>query len=156
VTSTDPQKIQFYIYLGEALYNIDKSKEAFTYFDKILELEPDNIMILNNYGYYLSELEQDLDKAKQMSFKTIEAEPDNATYLDTYAWILYKMKDYENAKYYIEKALQNGGITNSTLLDHYGDILYKLGTIKEAKEAWNRAYELSNDAKILEKINNLK
>ena len=66
--------------------------------------DPDNVLVLNNYGYYLSEQEIELEKAKKMSYKTVEKEPNNATYLDTYAWILYKLNDFENAKIYIEKA----------------------------------------------------
>jgi tetratricopeptide (TPR) repeat protein len=152
VTSDDPQKVQFYTYLGEAYYNIKEKEKAFSYFEKVLEKEPDNMLILNNYGYYLGELDQDLEKAKEMSYKTVQKEPNNPTYLDTYAWILYKMTDYENAKIYIEKALSSGGITNETLMDHYGDILYKLGNIKEAKDAWNRALELGGDDKVKMKL----
>lgn len=156
VTSNDPQKLQFYTYIAEANYNLNKYDEAFEYFEKVLEIDPENILVLNNYAYYLSELNQNLDKALEMSKITIEKENLNPTYLDTYAWILFKMENYDEAKLYMEKALKNGGITNATLMDHYGDILFKLGNIQEALDTWNRAYELEPNENIKEKIDQKK
>ncbi len=37
--------------------------EAFGYFDDLLAIDPNNVIVLNNYSYYLSVLDRDLDKA---------------------------------------------------------------------------------------------
>ena len=76
-------------------------------FDNILKEDPENVMVLNNYAYYLSEDNENLDKAEKMSKITITKEPENSTYLDTYAWILFRLKSYDKALEYITKAVKN-------------------------------------------------
>lgn len=97
---------EMYSMLGEAYYKLGRKDEAFAAFDNCLRLDPDNILCLNNYAYYLSELGDDLDRAATMSLKAVKAEPNNPTYLDTYAWVLYKQGRYEEAKIYMEMAIE--------------------------------------------------
>ena len=95
--------------------------------------------MLNNYAYNLSLVQQDLDKAEQMSSVTIKKEPANSTYLDTYAWILYQKERYEEANMYISQALQNDTTHSAVLLDHAGDIAYRLGDVEKAVDFWRQA-----------------
>ena len=92
-----------------------------------LEINPKDTYVLNNYSYYLSLRNMDLDKAEAMSRKANELDPNNGNSQDTYAWILYASKKYTEAKEWIEKAILNGGEKNAVILEHYGDILFKLG-----------------------------
>ena len=135
----DPLKFQFLYFLGETYYNLDSIETAFNNFDQALDINPNEISLLNNYAYYLSEHEMNLSQAKEMSLKTIKQEPNNSTYLDTYAWILFKMEKYSDALKYIEKAVLNGGSNSSVIMEHYGDILFKLGNKEEAITAWEEA-----------------
>ncbi|ALO15701.1 TPR repeat-containing protein YrrB [Salinivirga cyanobacteriivorans] len=149
----DPLKFQFLYFLGETYYNLDSVQLAFNTFDKAIDINPNEISLLNNYAYYLSEHNMELDKAKDMSLKTIKQDPDNSTYLDTYAWILFQMENYADALTYIEKAILNGGSSSSVIMEHYGDILYKLGKKDEAITAWEEAQLLPNPTdKLLEKV----
>jgi tetratricopeptide (TPR) repeat protein len=134
---------------GEADYKMNNVNEAFGYFDKAIELDPDNFIALNNYAYYLSLAERDLEKAERMSGRVIEKYPDNATYLDTYAWVLFKKKNYSLARFYMETALNHSETENPTLIDHYGDILYMLGNTDEAVVKWKKALDLGGDSKVL-------
>ena len=114
-------------------------------------------MILNNYGYYLSLREVELEKAEKMSRITIIAEPDNPTYLDTYAWILYKSGKKELALEYIEKAIQSGGNEDPDILEHCGDILFALDRKEEALVYWKKALEVGSESEELAgKIENLR
>ena len=133
-------KMQFFSNLGDAYYGLQKHPQAFENYQKVLDIEPNNPYILNNYAYYLAELNQDLEKAAEMSKKSNELAPNNPSYLDTYAWILYRLSNFEEAKKLMEKAFASGG-KSPVLIDHYGDILYKLGNTKEAKENWEKAFE---------------
>ena len=58
---------RFLMLRGEALYKMGKMDEAFELFDQSVELDPDNHIALNNYSYYLSLAERNLDKAERMS-----------------------------------------------------------------------------------------
>ena len=107
--------------------------------------------MLNNYAYYLSVRKENLEKAKEMSFKCNKLEQNNGTYQDTYAWILYELKDYENAKQWMLKSLKNGSDISAVVVEHYGDILYKLGDIEEAIIQWKKAKNLGGVSKNLNK-----
>ncbi|MCK4662676.1 MAG: tetratricopeptide repeat protein [Bacteroidales bacterium] len=150
IVNDDPLKIQFYTYLAESYYRMDSLKKSFLIFDEILEFEPENLYILNNYSYYLSLENDSLLKAKKMSLITIEKEPLNYTYLDTYAWILYKLEMYDEAQKIIERSILNGGSKNPTIIEHYGDILFKKLMNDEAIIQWNKAKDLGSTSKNLE------
>lgn len=141
---------QFYANIGDAYHFLEKKDSAYHYYEKALALDDHNIMVLNNYSYYLSLDEKDLDKAERMSAKCVELEPGNSTYLDTYAWVLFKKKDYFLAKFYIEQAIDNLKEKNGVVVEHYGDILYHLGEKEKALNEWRRAKELESDGKMLE------
>lgn len=149
----------FYAQMGDIYYEMKDKDKAFTYYEKALNTNPNNIYVMNNYAYYLSEEKKDLHKAEQMSSKTIEAEPNNSTYLDTYAWILYQEGSYSLAKFYIEKAVNNLDKKQdpSVILEHYGDILYALKDKTKALEIWNKAYKADpTNEKLKTKIDELK
>lgn len=142
---------QFELYRAEAYYNLKNRDKAYASFEKVIELEPDNFMAMNNYAYYLSVQSEQLDKAEVLSGQVIKANPDNPTYLDTHAWVLFKKKEYRLAKFYMETALKNGGNENDVIIEHYGDILFMLNDIEGALTNWNKSIELGNDSEILKK-----
>ena len=142
----------FYAIMGDILHEKGKSTEAYAAYDSCLQWKPDNISCLNNYAYFLSEEDKDLDKAERMSKKTIDEEPENPTYLDTYAWILFKQQRYEEAQKYIDKVLELSPSPDATLLEHAGDIYSKTGNTKEAVAFWKRALDgKSKNAKLIRK-----
>jgi len=146
-------KSQFYSYIAESLYNLNRQEEAFGYFDKTIEIDPNNISVLNNYSYYLSEANINLDKAEKMISICIEKEFDNPTYLDTYAWVLYKRGKYSEALFYIKRVIELDKENSPVLLEHYGDILYKNNQKEEAIKAWKKSRDLGNNSqKLHEKI----
>lgn len=124
---------------GDIYFILGDSKRGFKAYDNALKISPDNLYVLNNYAYFLSEEGRDLKRAYQMSLKTVKAEPENATYLDTFGWILYLRGEYAEAKKYFKKAMQHGGKESATILDHYADVLYALGEYDLAFVYWNLA-----------------
>ena len=134
---------------GEALYKLNRLDEAFALFDEALTFNQENYIAMNNYAYYLSLANRDLEKAERLSGKVIEHFPDNATYLDTYAWVLFKKKNYSLARFYMETALSHSEEQNPTLIEHYGDILIMLGKTEEALTQWQKALDLGSESKLL-------
>ena len=139
----------FYAVMGDLLHQKGRAREAFEAYDSCLQWKEDNIMCLNNYAYYLSELGQQLNKAEQMSYKTIKAEPKNATYLDTYAWILFMQQRYAEAKVYIEQALQNDSDSSAVIIEHAGDIYIQNKEPERAVELWKQALTKDPGNKVL-------
>lgn len=163
VASKENAYLQSELYgrMGDLYHQLEQKENAFVYYDKALEYNPNNILVLNNYSYYLSVIRKDLDRAEKMSSLTVKAEPTNPTYLDTYGWILFEQQAYTMAKIYLEKAvryaeedksrsLDEGG--NSVLLEHYGDVLFMLGEIDKALEYWNKAKDGSESTTLDKKI----
>lgn len=147
---SDPAIVSdFYAMMGELLHKQGKSKEAFAAYDSCLQYKPDDLGCMNNYAYYLSEENIQLDKAEQMSARVIKAEPKNATYLDTYAWILFKQKRYAEAKIYIDQTLQCDSDKSGVLREHAGDIYSMAGEPVKAIEYWKEALLQDPENKIL-------
>ena len=114
-----------------------------------LQIDENNVVVLNNFSYYLSLDNSDLERAEKMISKCIELEPGNATYLDTYAWVLFKRGRYFEAKYIIERAIDNGGTESNVIVEHYGDILYKNGNVSEALIQWKKSLDMGNQSEVL-------
>ncbi len=141
-----------YAVTGDIFYKKGNQEAAFISYDSCLQWKEDNVMALNNYAYYLSELGKDLHKAEAMSYKTIKVEPNNGTFLDTYAWILFMEERYAEAKNYIDQALKNRDSTenNSTVLEHAGDIYAMNGMIDKAVDFWKQSYDDNHQTDILD------
>jgi tetratricopeptide (TPR) repeat protein len=147
-----PTDLNVYSNLGLVYDDLKMNAECDRMYEEAFKYHPDNIGLLNNYAYHLSERGEKLEEALKMSKKTIDKEPNNASYLDTYGWILYKMENYKDAAIYIEKAIKVS--KNATLLDHLGDVYAAMGEVVKALNYWNEALALdtSNEA-IKNKIN---
>jgi Tfp pilus assembly protein PilF len=142
--------VQFYTYLGDTYHrqkNYHLSDESF---DKALKLDPENSYVLNNYAYYLSLRNENLDKAETMSAKSIKLDPANAANMDTYGWILYKEGKYTEALEWVEKAVASTSAADPDVLEHLGDIYYKMGEKEKAFLNWQNALKLGKGSEFLE------
>lgn len=133
--------------IADIFHEEGQKEEAYASYEKAIVYNQANLLCLNNYAYFLSLDERDLDKAEKMSRQVIEAEPENPTYLDTFAWILFKKKLYTQARIYIDETLKYSEETeeNASLYDHAGDIYYFCGERKQALVFWNKALKLTSD-----------
>jgi len=147
----------FYEVMGEILHKKGHAEEAFAAYDSCLQWKPDNLPCLNNYAYYLSLRNEQLERAELMSHKTVKAEPKNATYLDTYAWILFMQQRFTEARIYIDQALQNldtvvvagDTIGNAPIYEHAGDIYWHCQAPDKAVPFWQQALKSDADNRVL-------
>jgi len=153
VVDNPPMEAQFWSSLGDAYNeakNYAKSDQAY---DKALAIEPENATVLNNYAYYLSLRNEQLDKAERMSKLSNELMPEQMSYQDTYAWVLFQMGRYADARTWIEKAMA-AGAKDGVILEHYGDILFELGDKESAMNNWRLAKEAGDASELIDrKIN---
>jgi tetratricopeptide (TPR) repeat protein len=132
----------FYGQIGDLYYHLNDKGKAYQSYDTAIEYDESNILILNNYAYFLSLDKKDLDKAERMSAKCVQIQPDNATYIDTYAWVFFRKGNYSLAKFYIESALSKNHENSGDIIEHYGDILFMTGNVDRALDEWEKALEL--------------
>lgn len=139
-----------YGFCGDMAHLRGDNKAAYRYYEQALKLRPGNPLILNNFAYFLSEEQRDLERALKMSARANELDPQNATFLDTQAWVLYRLGRYEEAQALMRQALVLDTTGSAELLLHYGDILYALGKTFMAKTYWQRALEAGADGQKVE------
>lgn len=152
-----------YSILGDLYHGLHQNEKAYAAYDSALVYKDDNLGALNNYAYFLSLENRELDKAQEMSYKTVQIEPDNVTYLDTYAWILFLKGKYTEAKIYMDKVVgyyekepqtekekENRESVNGGVLEHAGDIYYHCNEPEKALEYWKKAQKLEGTTDLLE------
>lgn len=121
-------------------------KQSYKAYDRSLHYDPDNVSVLNNYAYFLSLEERDLEKALAMSSHATALTDNNPTYLDTQAWVLFRLGRTAEAKKLMQQAIALDGQKSPALLVHYGDILHALGEQFMAETYWRKALENGYDA----------
>ncbi len=172
IAPTDSLKGQIWGYVGDTYHAIAEKVEAgskadttqykirmsrkkamqqcYRAYDIALKLWGENASVLNNYSYFLSEEDRDLERALEMSKKAITIERNNSTFIDSYAWILYKLDRFDEARNYMRQALSLDRTKSAELPLHYGDILFALGEKFMAETYWQKALELGADKERIE------
>ncbi len=146
-----------YSSLGDVYHEMKNNKSSDESYEKSLSYNPDNVFTLNNYAYYLSVRNEQLDKAAGYAKRANELQPKNASFEDTYAWILFKQKKYAEAKVWIEKAIADNTTKSALITEHYGDILFHTGATEAALTNWKKAKEYGSTSPVLDrKINEKK
>ena len=134
---------EIYAYIADIYFGLKDWNATGEYYELSYKNNPNNLMMLNNYAYYLAETGVDLQRAEQMSAKAVKAKPNDPVYLDTYGWIYFKQGKYLYAELYLKRAIDNGADLNPEVLEHYGDVLFHQGKADEALKYWQRAYNKS-------------
>lgn len=132
------------------LYKKMYQRDCYKAYDKALKFNPDNILVLNNWAYFLSVEGKQLDRALKMAERVSELTDRNPTYMDTQAWILFKMGRLEEARQLIRQAVALDGQKSQELLVHYGDILHALGEQFMAETYWKKALDKGYDKAAIE------
>ena len=124
-------------------------------YERAIELDPENSLLLNNFGYSLSVRGVRLDEALSMAQRALEQQPDNGAYLDTVGWIHYKMGEYAKAIEYIQRALEIRP-DHVEVMGHLGEIYAEAGQTDEAIRVLNHALMLEPEnteiQELLEKV----
>ena len=138
------------IYLGDVyneMKNYPKSEKAY---EAVLQADPSNDYVLNNYSYFLALRVEKLEYAKKLSTRLLELNPEDPNYLDTHAWVLYKLGEYKQARKLLEKAVEKNN-DSGVIVEHYGDVLFKLGEVDEAVKQWMKAKGMDDTSDLIDK-----
>ncbi|MCD8394152.1 MAG: tetratricopeptide repeat protein [Bacteroidales bacterium] len=146
-------KAQIMASTADAYYKQNNVEKAIELYEQVVQIDPGNLLALNNYAYYLACEGRDLDKAEQMSAITVRDNPQNSTALDTYAWVFFKKGDYAMARQYIDAAIANMDPEedNAEIYHHAGDIYFMDGKPDEALEFWRKALKLDPNDELLQR-----
>ena len=148
--NNDALKVQVLSMMGDLKYRMKKPDEAYGYYEDALKINPDEVLILNNYAYFLAEGDRDLKKALKMAEKVMQTEGENPTYIDTYAWVLYKMGKYKDSYKAMMRIFDMNDERDPEILEHMGFILKAMGKCKEATGYWKMSIEADTAKTYLE------
>jgi len=146
VVDNDLLLAQFYSSLGDTYNQLQDHDMSDQMYEKALKINPNDAFVLNNYSYYLSLRNVNLERALEMAQRATELEPENTSFQDTYGWALYKSGKYDEAEIWIKKALDSDEAASAVLFEHYGDVLYKLDRKDEALQYWQKAKDNGGEA----------
>jgi tetratricopeptide (TPR) repeat protein len=136
---------------ADIYYRKKEFAKSFETYREILKKNPEDLIVLNNYAYFLAEQNQDLKEAERMIRIVIDKEKDNGTYLDTYAWVLYKRGKYKEASKVMEDLMARQKEGDSEWFEHYGFMMKALKKCDVAVDYWKRALELDSSKDYLKK-----
>ncbi len=143
---------EFYFRRAVSHESTGRWEEAVEDFRKVLEIEPDHHLAMNNLGYLWAERDIHIDEAHKLLTRALELEPNQPAYLDSMGWIYYRCGEFEKARDFINRALQDVP-DDPVVNDHMGDILVRLGKLPEALEHWKKALpKAPNPAEIRSKL----
>lgn len=140
VNNNNSLMLRFLSSAGDAAYYAERYETAFKNYEDALKIDPDNTYVLNNYAYFLSLKNMDLEKAEKLSKRSLELRPEEKNYMDTYGWILYMQKRYAEAEVWLAKACAAPAV-NANILEHYGDVLFQNNMPDLAIQQWIKALE---------------
>jgi putative PEP-CTERM system TPR-repeat lipoprotein len=126
---------EFYLYNG--LF-----QEAATLYEKIVEMEGETPVSLNNLAYVLHGVKK-FDKARETALKALELAPDTPSILDTLGWIEYESGNTAEAYKHLSNAVKLAPKDNGLML-HLAEIQITIGQKEQAKALLKK---LSNPSK---------
>lgn len=145
LAGTDSLKSVVYAAIGDLEHQIGRS--PYKSYDKALEHDPNNVLVLNNYSYFMTQEGINLSQAVAMVEKMMTLGADNPTYIDTYAWVLFKAGRLVEAKAAMRQAISLDKQNSPELMLHYGDILRALGDNYMATIYWKKALDAGYEDK---------
>ncbi|MFM9844059.1 MAG: tetratricopeptide repeat protein [Dongiaceae bacterium] len=127
-----------FYYRGISRERSDQWNLAEADFEKALELNPDQPLVLNYLAYTWVTKKENLDQALEMLKKAVEQRSEDGYIIDSLGWAYYMIGDYTSAVDYLERAVEFEP-TDSEINEHLGDAYWKIGRHEEAKFQWRRA-----------------
>ncbi len=131
----EEDKANLYFQKGALAEREKKYEQAEQLFHKVLEIDPNNAITLNNLGYMLADKTSRYADALKYIRKAVDLEPMNGAYLDSLGWAYFKLGQYETAEDNLRKAVERTS-TDPTVHDHLGDLYEKTGRIRLAAAQW--------------------
>jgi len=116
--------------LGTILQQSKRDKDATTVYEQVLNLQPENIVALNNLAwlYFEGGDKRALDYAQ----RAYQRFPERAEIVDTYGWVLLHQGQLEKGLQMLEKATKKAP-ANGDIRYHYAAALAKVGEKAHAR-----------------------
>ena len=132
------------------LLELDQVSEAIDAYALLAKNSPRDPLILNAYGYVLTNHSNDFKKAEKLIKKAIKLDPENPAIIDSYGWVLFRLGEYDSALKELVKAYDL--YKDPEIAAHIIEVLLALDRKEEAKIRLNEAQSLFINNKYLENV----
>lgn len=137
------------------LYELDKEYEkAIERYRRILDLSPDNAVVLNNLAYALAVHKNSIEEALPLAEKAYKLSNKNPNLADTLGWILHLAGQDDKAIEYLEEAAR-ANIPNAQIHLHFAIVSAATGNTLQAEIALERALEIDPELEKTEEVKQL-
>ncbi len=141
LSTTDQERLGVYLQravVEDRQKHFDAADESYK---KALAIDPNNSLVLNDYGYMLADRGARLNEALSMIQKAVKLDPDNYANLDSLGWTYFKLGQYALAENNLLKASQRSA-QDATVHEHLGDLYEKTDRLKQAANQWEESLRL--------------
>jgi tetratricopeptide (TPR) repeat protein len=121
-----------------------KFPQARDVYEKLLAVNPNFVLVLNNLAYLYAEHLNNLDKAYELARKARDAQPQDPAIADTFGWVLYKRGDYQQALSLLQDSAEKAP-DNPEIQFHLGMTAYMMGQTDVARAAFKKAANAVKD-----------
>jgi tetratricopeptide (TPR) repeat protein len=140
-----PKLMQPNLLIGQIYESKGTPTKAIPYYQKVLELEPDNAVAKNNLAWIYSEYGGNIDVALHLAEEAKGARPDDPSIADTLAWIYVKKKNFDPAIRLLRTNVSKNP-NDAVYKYHLGMAYYYSGDKADARETLQAALKLKPDS----------
>jgi cellulose synthase operon protein C len=127
--------------LAQSMEAVGQTDRAIESYRKTLQLNPNDVISLNNLAWILLETKNRPDEALPLAMKARQLAPSSIEVADTLGWVYYGRADYVEAAKVLNLALEQAP-NNAQLQYHLGRTYTKLGKKDDAVASLRRAAQL--------------
>ncbi|MDH5387395.1 MAG: PEP-CTERM system TPR-repeat protein PrsT [Gammaproteobacteria bacterium] len=128
--SDHPNEARVLQFLGAAYQNMKQDKKAADTYEKVLEIQSDNVVALNNLAWLYSLV--DNPKSLELAERAYNINPNDAGIQDTYGWAMVQQGQANKGRQILEQAMKSLSKVPEVQY-HYAVSLLKSGEEKEAR-----------------------
>jgi tetratricopeptide (TPR) repeat protein len=150
--NADPKSIQAFLNQALICDALGKKKEANDAYNKVLAIDPDNALALNNLAYMQADTGSNLDQAMTYAVRAKKRAPENPDVSDTLGYVYYR-KNLNNEALRIFRQLSEEHPQNSMFRLHLAMALLKQGDKQAARDEATKALQSAGSLDEKNKIN---
>ena len=132
-----------YALIGRAHWDAKQTDAAEENYATALRLDPDNALLLNDFGYFYAEQSTSLPEALSMTQEAVRLLPGDGFVMDSLGWVLYKLGRYPAARTALQEAVALAP-DHAEIRYHLGVVYAKLNQRAEARVELGKALLVDN------------
>ena len=147
VLENDSDSVEAMTTLAILLQTAGRSDKSAQLYEKVLELQPDNLIVINNLAWIMCEEQAKFQEALELAQQGLQISPDYIDLIDTRGVAYYRLGEFELAKEDFTKCItlyqdNNPAVVSSHF--HLARAFDKLGEKNEAIKHLNQALDMNS------------